>query len=106
MDKRPGYFPEVRERAVRLVLTSEPEHTCRWAPIQSIATKMGSTPETLRSWLNKMAVDTGAKPGVTIAQSKRMKALQRAHRALQRAHEIWRKAAAVFAQAALDRKPR
>ena len=106
MNKRPGYSPEVRERAVGLVLTSEPKHTSRWAAIQSIATKMGSTPETLRSWLNKMAVDTGAKPGFTSAQSKRMKALQRAHRALKRAHEILQKAAAFFAQAALDRKPR
>ena len=67
MNKRPGYSPEVRERTTGLVLTSEPEHTCRWAAIKSIATKMGSTPEALRSWLNKMAVDTGAKPGVTSA---------------------------------------
>ena len=79
MDKRPGYSPEVRERATGLVLTSEPEHTSRWAAIQSIATKMVCTPETLRSWLNKMAVDTGAKPGVTSEQSKRMKAPARAH---------------------------
>ena len=42
MNKRPGYSPEVRERAVRLVLTSEHEHTSVWAAIQSIATKMGS----------------------------------------------------------------
>ena len=79
MNKRPGYASEVRERATGLVLTSEPEHTSRGAAIPSIATKMGSTSETLRSWLNKMAVDTGAKPGVTSEQSKRMKALERAH---------------------------
>ena len=54
MNKRPGYSPEVRERAVRLVLTSEHEPTCRWAAIKSIATKMGCTAETLRSWINKM----------------------------------------------------
>ena len=67
MNKRPGYSPEVRERAVGLVLTSAHEHTSRWAAIKSIATKMSSTPETLRSWLSKMEVDTGAKPGFTSA---------------------------------------
>ena len=79
MNKRPGYAPEVHERAIGLALASEPEHSSRWAAIQSIATKMDCTPETLPSWLNKMAVDTGAKPGVTSEQSKRMKAPARAH---------------------------
>ena len=60
MNKRPGYPPEVRERAVRLVLTSEHEHASRWAAIKSIATKIGCTAEILRSWINKMEVDTGA----------------------------------------------
>ena len=106
MNKRPGYSPEVRERAVRLVLTSEHRHTSRWAAIQSIATKIGCTPETLRTWVSKMEVDTGAKPGVTSDQSKRMKALERENRELKRANEILKKAAAFFAQAELDRKPR
>ena len=96
----------MRERAVRLVLTSEHEHTSRWAAIQSIATKMGCAPETLRSWVNKMEVDSGAKPGITSEQSKRMKALERENRELKRANEILKKAAAFFAQAAFDRKPR
>ena len=79
MNKRLGYSAEMHERAVGLVLTSEHEHTSRWAAIQSIVTKMGGTPEALRSWLNKMAVDTGAKPGVSSAQSTRRKALEREH---------------------------
>ena len=106
MNKRPGYSPEVRERAVRLVLTSEHEHSSRWAAIQSIATKIGCTPETLRSWVNKMEADSGAKPGVTTDQAKRMKELEREVRELKRANEILKKAAAFFAQAELDRKPK
>jgi len=49
MNKRPGHSPEVRERAVRLVLTSEREHKSRWAALCAVASKIGYTPETLRS---------------------------------------------------------
>lgn len=106
MSKRPGYSPEVRERAVRMVLTGEHEHKSRWAAITSVAAKIGCTPETLRSWVNKMEVDSGAKPGVTTDQAARLKQLERENRELTRANEILRKAAAFFAQAELDRKPK
>ena len=106
MNRRPGYSPEVRERAVRLLLTSEHEHSSRWAAIQSIASKIGCTPQTLRTWVNKMEVDSGSKAGVTSDHSEQMKALERENRELKRANEILRKAAAFFAQAELDRKPR
>ena len=106
MNKRPGYSTEVRERAVRLVLTSEPDHSSRWAAIQSVASKIGCTPETLRSWVKRMEIDAGATAGVTSDHAQRMKALERENRELKRANEILRKAAAFFAQAELDRKPR
>ncbi len=106
MNKRPGYSPEVRERAVRLVLTGEHEHQSRWAAIQSVAGKIGCTPETLRSWVNKMEIDNGNKPGVTRTEAARLKELERENRELKRANEILRKAAAFFAQAELDRKPK
>ena len=106
MNKRPGYSPEVRERAVRLVLTGEQEHKSRWAAIQSVAAKIGCTPETLRSWVNKMEVDTGKRPGTTSEDAARLKELERENRELKRANEILRKAAAFFAQAELDRKPK
>jgi len=99
MNKRPGYSPEVRERAVRLVLTGEHEHKSRWAAIQSIAAKIGCTPETLRTWVNKIEVDSGQKPGVTSTEAARLKELERENYELKRANEILRKAAAFFAQA-------
>ncbi len=106
MNKRPGYSPEVRERAVRMVLTGEHEHKSRWAATTSIASKIGCTPETLRSWVNKLEVDNGTKPGTTNNDAARLKELEREVRELKRANEILRKAAAFFAQAELDRKPK
>lgn len=106
MNRRPGYSPEVRERAVRMVLTGEHEHTSRWAAVQSVASKIGCTPQTLLSWVNRMEVDSGAKPGMTSDQAARVKELEREVRELKRANEILRKASAFFAQAELDRKPK
>lgn len=103
MNKRPGYSPEVRERAVRLVLTTEQDHKSRWAAINSVASKIGCTPETLRAWINKSEVDAGVKPGTTSDDAERIKALERENRELKRAYEILRLASAFFAQAELDR---
>lgn len=106
MNRRPGYSKEVRERAVRLVLTSEHDHSSRWAATQSVASKIGCTPETLRSWVKKMEVDTGIQAGINGDHTAQMKILERENRELKRANEILRKAAAFFAQAELDRKPK
>ena len=87
-----------------MVLTGEHEHKSRWAAITSVASKIGCTPETLRSWVNKMEVDQGSRPGTTSSETARLKELERENRELKRANEILRKAAAFFAQAELDRK--
>ncbi len=101
---RTHYSPEVRERAVRLVLTSENDYSSRWAATKSIAAKIGCTPETLRTWINKIEVDAGDKPGITSDQAEKMKALEKENQELKRSNEILRKAVAFFAQAELDRK--
>ena len=86
MKKRPGYSPEIKERAVRLVLECEPDHKSRWSAIQSVAAKIGCTPETLRTWLNKKEVDDGLKPGVTTEEMAKMKSLERENKELKRAN--------------------
>jgi len=98
------YSPEVRERAVRMVLEHAGEYDSQWAAIVSIAGKIGCTPETLRKWVRRNEIDTGKRGGLTSDERARMKDLEREVRELRRANEILRKASAFFAQAELDRQ--
>ncbi len=99
------YSPEVRERAVRLVFEHESEYDSQWAAINSIAAKIGCTPETLRKWVRRIEVDGGRRDGVTSDERERIKDLERENRELRRTNEILRKASAFFAQPELDRRP-
>jgi transposase-like protein len=99
-----SYSPEVRERAVRLVLDGAGEHPTQWAAISSVAAKIGCTTETLRNWVRQAERDGGQRPGPTSAERERIKALERENRELRQANEILRKASAYFAQAELDRR--
>jgi len=82
------------------------EHASEWAAIQSIASKIGCSAETLRNWVRRAQIDTGSREGVTSEERARVKDLEREVRELRRANEILRKASAYFAQAELDRRPR
>ena len=98
------FSPEVRSRAVRLVLDHEHEHPSRWGAIMSIAAKIGCTPQTLHDWVKKAEVDRGQRAGVPTDMADKLKALERENRELRQANEILRKASAYFATAELDRR--
>jgi transposase len=59
------FSPEVRERAVRMVLEHEPQHSSRWVTILSIAVQIGCTGQTLNEWVKQAERDTGRRPGPT-----------------------------------------
>ena len=98
------YSPEVRARAVRLVLEHETDYPSQWSAIESIASKIGCTAETLRRWVRREERDAGRRAGPTSDDLGRLKALERENRELRQANEILRKASAYFAQAELDRR--
>jgi len=103
MNKMTRYAPEVRERAVRMVLEHRDEYPSQWAAIESVAGKIGCKAETLRQWLRQAERDAGVRPGPTTSETERIKQLEREVRELRQANEILRKASALFAQAELDR---
>ena len=89
---------------MRMVVEAQGQHDSQWAAIESIAAKIGCTPETLRRWVRQHERDSGQREGITTAEAKRIKELERELRELRRAYEILKLASAFFAQAELDRR--
>ena len=96
------FSPEVRARAVRMVLDHASDHPSRWAAVTSIAAKIGCTPQTLHDWVKKAEVDSGQRAGVPTDMADKLKALERENRELRQANEILRSRR--IAMAELDRR--
>ncbi|WP_430624519.1 IS3 family transposase [Salmonella enterica] len=99
MTKNTRFSPEVRQRAIRMVLESQGEYDSQWAAICSIAPKIGCTPETLRVWVRQHERDTGGGDGgLTTAERQRLKELERENRELRRSNDILRQASVYFCE--------
>ncbi|HGT5639157.1 TPA: IS3 family transposase [Escherichia coli] len=99
MTKNTRFSPEVRQRAIRMVLESQGEYDSQWAAICSIAPKTGCTPETLRVWVRQHERDTGGGDGgLTTAERQRLKELERENPELRRSNDILRQASAYFGE--------
>ncbi|EPD6038311.1 IS3 family transposase [Escherichia coli] len=99
MTKNTRFSPEVRQRAIRMVLESQSEYDSQWATICSIAPKIGCTPETLRVWVRQHERDTGGGDGgLTTAERQRLKELERENLELRRSNDILRQASAYFCE--------
>jgi transposase-like protein len=100
------FSPEVRERAVRMVMEHRADYGSEWETITSIAAKIGCTAETLRRWCREEASRRTGPAALAADDRTRLKLLEREVKELRRANEILRKASAYFAQAELDRRER
>jgi transposase-like protein len=97
MPRTNRYSPEVRERAVRMVIEHRDEYPSEWAAFTSISAKLGMTPETLRTWVRRAQIDEGIRPGLTTDERERLKALEKEVKELRRANEILKDASIFFA---------
>ena len=96
------YPPEFRERALRLLEESLPDHLTEYEAIRRVAAKLGISAEALRRWRRQAEVDAGVRPGVSSEEHAEIRRLKRENTELRRANEILKTASAFFA-AELDR---
>ena len=97
------YPPELRERAVRMVLDTIESTGDRNGVIARVARQLGIGDQSLRNRVRRAEIDGGRRPGATTEQLEEMKALRRENAELRRANEILKSAAAFFG-AELDRR--
>jgi transposase len=93
--QRPRYSPEVRERAVRMVMEHGADHASQWAAIVSISGKIGCVPQTLHTWVTQAERDSGKRAGPKSDERERIKLLEREVKELRQANEILRKVLSV-----------
>ncbi len=95
------YPDELRDRAVRMVQEIQRETGESHGVITRVARELGVGAESLRGWVNRAQIDSGARPGTTSSDAQRIAALEREVRDLRRANDIL-KAASVFFATELD----
>ena len=104
MARRSNYSEEFREQAVRRVFEWRETRSVELGGVKHIAAELGVNPETLRTWVRRVEIDTGQRKGTTTQEKARLRKLERENRHLRRANEIL-KAASAFSLRALDPRP-
>jgi transposase len=97
------YPPELKERAVRMVIDLRQADPGDHGVIGRVARQLGVGTESLRLWVRQAEIDGGTRTGVTTAEQAEMAELRKEVRELKRANEILQAAASFFG-AELDRR--
>lgn len=97
--------PELRARAVRLVLEHRSEYTTMTAAVLAVSKQVGVGKESLRRWVNQAEVDAGDRPGVSSEEHEEIKRLKAENRRLREDVAVL-KAATSFLVGELDPRNR
>ena len=99
------YPPELKERAVRMVIDLRSQDPKDQGVITRVARQLGVGTESLRTWVKQVEVDAGRRPGLTTDEQAELKRLRKENFELRRANDILQSAATFFG-AELDRRGR
>ena len=90
---------ELRDRAIRVALdlVEGPEKLSVNAACKRVGEQLGIIRDTLRNWVQRQRVDTGAASGLTTDERARLHELERESRELRRANGILKTASPFFA---------
>jgi transposase len=91
------YSADFRERALRMLAQTRPDHLSDFAAASHVAGRLGMNPETLRLWKKRADIDAGREPGTTSEAQIEVKRLKRQIAELEKANEILRSASVFFA---------
>jgi transposase len=97
------YPPELKERAVRMVLDLQHQDPGDHGVIGRVARQLGVGVESLRTWVKQAEVDAGARPGLTTEEQAELTQLRKEVKELRRSNDILQAAASFFG-AELDRR--
>lgn len=87
------YSPEEKAAAVRMVRALRKELGAEQGTVARVARQLGYGVESVRSWVRQADIDDGHTPGVSSAESQRIKDLEQENRELKRANVIFGRAA-------------
>lgn len=105
--RKPQRYPdELRERAVRMVFEIREQTGEKHGVVTRVARELGVGTESLRGWVARAEVDSGARSGTSTADGQRIVELEREVRELRRANDILKAASAFFAREFDPRLPR
>ena len=84
---KPQYSPEVKERAIRMVLKHQHQYALPWPAIESITPKIGCAAATLHEWVKRHQIDFGKRDGINTDERERIKKLEQKNKAQRCANE-------------------
>jgi transposase len=88
--------PELKARAVRLVIEHRGEFPTLTAASQAVAEQVAVGKESVRRWVVQAEVDAGQRPGVSSEESEEIKRLKAENRRLREDVAILKAAASIF----------